>query len=180
VPIQTRCPSCAAAVPANAAWCSLCHADLRHRDEPLTSAVDDLADQPEDDLPVERELESAGRHAVGAPVPRDRAVSSGGRHAAGRRTAARSTRASAPTRRATADPYLGTAALPADGDPTPEQVDAFAEAMLRRLADSEKGPSVLDPDELPGGRWGFTAGLTAAFIVALIAVGTVLGFLLSR
>jgi hypothetical protein len=39
---------------------------------------------------------------------------------------------------------------------------------------------VLDPDELPGGRWGFTAGLTAAFLVALMAVGTVLGFILSR
>jgi hypothetical protein len=180
VPIQTRCPSCSAAVPANAAWCSLCHADLRHRDEPLTAAAHDVADHPEADLRAELELESAGRHAVDAHAPRDRAVSSGGRHAAGRRTAGRSTRASAPARRATPDPYLGTAALPADGDPTPEQVDAFAEAMLRRLAESEKGPSVLDPDELPGGRWGFTAGLTAAFLVALMAVGTVLGFILSR
>jgi hypothetical protein len=185
VPIQTRCPSCSAAVPANAAWCSLCHADLRHRDEPRAATA---AEPVEADLQLDLdpglepglELQGAGRHAVGVPATRERTVSSGGRHAAGRRTASRPARTSATARRSASDPYLGTAALPTDGEPTPEQVDAFAEAMLQRLAESEKGPSVLDPDELPGGRWGFAAGLTAAFIVLLITVGTVLGFILSR
>jgi hypothetical protein len=135
----------------------------------------------DDVLLADLELESAGRHAVGATASRERAApSSGGRHAAGRRSASRPARASVSSHRPAPDVYLGSAALPTDGEPTPEQVDAFAEAMLARLAESEKGPSVLDPDELPGGRWGFAAGLTAAFIVVLITVGTVLGFILSR
>ena len=135
------------------------------------------AEEPDVELRADLELESAGRHAGGS---RERAVASGGRHAAGRRSPSRPARAAAPARRSAPDPYLGTAALPADGEPTPEQLDAFAEAMLARLAESEKGPNVLDPDELPGGRWGFAAGLTAAFIVLLITAGTIVGFLLSR
>ena len=188
MPTQTRCPSCSAAVPATAAWCSLCHADLRHRDAPPPAPVVTVAepsaaevadDRSDDVLLAALDLESAGRHAVGATPTRERAGSSGGRHAAGRRSASRPGRTAVSARPAP-DVYLGSAALPTDDEPTPEQVDAFAEAMLARLAESEKGPSVLDPDELPGGRWGFVAGLTAAFILVLITVGTVLGFILSR
>jgi hypothetical protein len=147
--------------------------------EPSDAELSD-ARLSDDVLLADLELESAGRHAVGATSSRERAGSTGGRHAAGRRSASRPARAAGPTHRPAPDVYLGSAALPTDGEPTPEQVDAFAEAMLARLAESEKGPSVLDPDELPGGRWGFAAGLTAAFILVLITVGTVLGFILSR
>jgi hypothetical protein len=70
--------------------------------------------------------------------------------------------------------------LPADAELTPEQVDALAAQMLQRLAVTEKSTAVLDPEDLPGGKWGFTAGLMALIVIVLIAVGTVGGFLLSR
>jgi hypothetical protein len=52
--------------------------------------------------------------------------------------------------------------------------------MLRRLAVTEKSVTVLDPEDLPGGKWGFTAGLMAVIVVAMVALATVLGFLISR
>ncbi len=131
------------------------------------------------DAALRPELEPAGRHAVGASAVPDRPASTAGRHAAGRRAAPRPSRSSA-VRRPAPDLALEPVALPTEGELTPEQVDAFADQMLLRLAVVEKGPSMLDPDELPGGRWGFAAGLTAAFIALLILVGTVLGFILSR
>ena len=180
MPIQTRCPSCSAAIPANAAWCSLCHADLR-APAPTPARPVDVDPVEAADVELREPVESSGRHAVGAPVTRDRTPSSGGKHAAGRRSSARPSR-SAGTRTAATSPedVLEGIELPADAELTPEQVDALAAQMLQRLAVTEKSTGVLDPEDLPGGKWGFTAGLMALIVIVLIAVGTVGGFLLSR
>ncbi len=63
---------------------------------------------------------------------------------------------------------------------TPEQVDALADQLLSRLAVTENRPNVLDPDDLPGGKWGFAAAVTGAIVVVLLAVGTVVGPLVNR
>jgi hypothetical protein len=39
---------------------------------------------------------------------------------------------------------------------------------------------MLDPDDAPGGKWGMAAAGTAAVIVALLIVYTVLGFFIGR
>jgi len=70
--------------------------------------------------------------------------------------------------------------LPVGGELTPEAVDALADQMLHRLAVTEKAVSVLDPEDLPGGKWGFTAGLMAVIVVAMVAIATVIGFIISR
>ena len=186
MPIQTRCPSCSAALPANAAWCSLCHADLRTPAPVTAVAVDPVGPNEPVDLDVElREaVEPSGRHAIEAPVTRDRVPSSGGKHAAGRRASSRpsprssGTRAAAP--RTVPEDVLEGIDVPADATLTPEQVDALAAQMLQRLAVTEKSAGVLDPGDLPGGKWGFTAGLMALIVIVLITIGTVGGFLLSR
>lgn len=180
MPIQTRCPSCSAAIPANAAWCSLCHADLR-APAPVTAADVEPVEVVDVDVELREAVEPSGRHAVAAPVTRDRTPSSGGKHAAGRRSSSRPSRSSG-TRAAAVAPeaVLEGIELPSDTELTPEQVDALAAQMLQRLAVTEKSASVLDPEDLPGGKWGFTAGLMALIVIVLIAVGTVGGFLLSR
>ena len=40
MPAPTRCPSCSAALAPGASWCSLCHADLRPKLEPVRRNLD--------------------------------------------------------------------------------------------------------------------------------------------
>jgi len=190
VPIQTRCPSCSAAVTPSAPWCSLCHADLR---VPADPAVDLTAATPPPDVEQETESEaeseaeyepaSPGRHAAGGTVTAERPRSSGGRHAAsGARVLPRPTgrtpaRSVAPP---PVDPVLEGIDLPKPGEATPEQVEALAERMLSRLAATESRPQLIDPRDLPGGPWGFSAAVMAVIVVVLLGVATIIGVVLSR
>ena len=181
MPIQTRCPSCAAAVPPTAAWCSLCHADLRPRSAPPVSApsvtvVPGVATGP--DL-VDSSV--SGRHAAAVPVEAPRSSGSGGRHAARGpvlRPSSRTSTRSAP--RPSSHVSLEGLDLPADGEVSPEKVDELAEQMLARLAVTETGADVLDPESLPGGKWGFAAGVMVALVLAFIVVSWVVVHLANR
>lgn len=186
MPIQTRCPSCSAAVPSSAAWCSLCHADLRDPAEATSvdlsdgsSAAEHVAEMSDAEL---IQTEPVGRHAAHVPAAPERPRSSGamtGRHAAsrGRSVARPSVRGAAPV---SGGAVLDGIELPSGGDVTPEQVDALAEQMLTRLAVTEARPTVLDLDDVPGGKWGFAAAVMTAVIVVLLAVGTIAGLVLNR
>ena len=70
--------------------------------------------------------------------------------------------------------------MPTDGEVSPEKVDELAEQMLARLAISETGVDVLDPETLPGGKWGFAAGLMVALVLAFIIVSWVVVHLVNR
>jgi hypothetical protein len=207
VPIQTRCPSCSAAIPTNAAWCSLCHSDLRPRPAPRPAAPAApvtiivapvhgtvLEDTRPTGIPSDADLELAlgsaldeepvpvGRHSRDAPTPvptptatptalrPSRALPSRGKHAgSGRRT---------PSRPRAAALDLGDLELPAPGDATPEQVDQLADQMLSHLAVSEPQPRLLDPDDFPGGRWGFAGAGLVTILVVLLVLYTVAGVIL--
>ena len=181
MPIQTRCPSCAAAVPPTAAWCSLCHADLRPRSAPPVSApsvtvipgaatASDLVDSS-----------VSGRHAAAVPVEAPRPGGSGGRHAARGpvpRPSGRTPTSTAP--RPSSHASLEGLDLPTDGEVSPEKVDELAAQMLARLAVTETGADVLDPETLPGGKWGFAAGVMVALVLAFIVVSWIVVHLTNR
>ena len=201
MPIQTRCPSCSAAIPTNAAWCSLCHSDLRPRSAPRPTApaapttiivapvpgtvLEDTrvgADSTDDEL--EDELAPVGRHSREAPVDStapatrtaptarpSRALPSRGKHAG-------SGRRSAPPARSGAVLDVADLTLAVPGDATPEQVDEIADQMLTHLALVEPQPQLFDPDDFPGGRWGFAGAGLIATIVILLVIYTILGFVL--
>jgi hypothetical protein len=180
VPIQTRCPSCAAAIPSSAAWCSLCHADLRPPPEPVPVELAGPAEQsgtPE--TPSSLETAGGGRHAGGALAEQERPRLSSGRHAAGpgRRAPRSAPRAAGPDRVPSQVAVLEGLDLPQGGEATPEQVEAIAEQMLSRLSVTEPQSRVLDPSELPGGKWGLAAACGLGFFVILLVLGTVLGLL---
>lgn len=195
MPIQTRCPSCSAAIPTNAAWCSLCHSDLRPRPAPRPAApvapttivvapvpgsvlqetrpeaeeIHDLDLDEDDDVPV-------GRHSRHAPAPAapesrpSRALPPRGKHAGSGR------RSSPPARTGTSAALdLADLELPAAGDATPEQVDELADQMLTRLAITEPRATLLDPDDFPGGKWGLAGAGLVAMIVILLVLYTILG-----
>ena len=197
VPIQTRCPSCAAAVPSSAAWCSLCHADLRpepERPDPAAPVV--VADAEQVALPPDPEPEAAapsGRHAATSAVPAVRTGSSGGRHAARRslvsasasssassRSMATSSASAASSSSRLAPPAPEDLVRPPDGDVTPDHVDALAEQMLARLAVAEPRDRLLDPRALPGGVWAFSAACALGAVVLFVVVANVLGLFLNR
>jgi hypothetical protein len=123
----------------------------------------------------------SGRHAAGGPVEAPRSTgSTGGRHAA-RGPAPRVSRSAARTSpRPAAPTSLAGLELPADGEVSPEEVDELAEQMLARLAVTETGADVLDPETLPGGKWGFAAGLMVALVLAFIVVSWVVVRLTDR
>ena len=190
MPIQTRCPSCAAAVPSSAAWCSLCHADLRpagpaadvaRSDVDLSDGGVNLAAEPTDEGLFEPV--PAGRHAAHESEGTQRPRPSGGRHAAGRARSVIRAVPRPPSRSAEPVPVefvLEGIELPEKGDVTPEQVDALAAQMLTRLAVTETRPTVLDPNDLPGGKWLFALGVMVAVVVVLLAVGTIVGLVVGR
>lgn len=128
--------------------------------------ADDLDDELEDlDDHVPASVEPA---PLPAPAPR----SGGGRHARGREPAPR-TRARAA--RAAAVPFEP---LDLEGrELAPEEVDAIADQMLDQLAVTETRPRFFDPDDLPGGRVAFMAGLGLAVVVVLVALYTILGLI---
>jgi hypothetical protein len=253
VPIQTRCPSCGAAVPVAAAWCSLCHTDLRAPRQvsaastmvlpgvpaplpgavaPVTAVADVARAQPGaaaapgttvtdhlgaggglatatqpaaapgdgdpatvDDLPLGRHSrERVDAVSAGlAPSPGTStypalyaapaaAAQPGGRAAARRAAAARGRHASggATRRSASYDASDLPLEIPAAAEATPEQVDAIAEQMLTRLAIDEPRSKLVNPDDLPGGKWGVIVGGMAAVIAGLILLSVVLNFLTNR
>ena len=195
VPIQTRCPSCAAAVPSSAAWCSLCHADLRPEPERPDPAPAVVADAVQVALPPDPEPEAgapSGRHAATGAVPAVRTGSSGGRHAA-RRSLVSASASSAPSSSPSMAPASASASSsrlappapedlvrPPDGDVTPDHVDALAEQMLARLAVAEPRDRLLDPRALPGGVWAFSAACALGAVVLFVVVANVLGLFLNR
>jgi hypothetical protein len=198
VPALTRCPSCSAALAPGASWCSLCHADLRPKLEPLRRSHDVVPGTAATGTavaaaPAEAETETRtgvepvepdhaavavvddppprGRHSRGdeEPVPAPATRPASGRHAAGRRPAP-------PRRRERAAVILDE---PLDlGDVAPEDVDEVAEKMLSRLAATEERTRFLNPDDLPGGKAVFIAGAAFAVLVVLIVLYTILGAIL--
>lgn len=194
MPIQTRCPSCSAAIPTNAAWCSLCHSDLRPRPAPRAAApavpativvapvpgtvlqeVRPESEAPVYDLDEDDEPAPLGRHARQDPAPAaeaprpSRALPPRGKHAGSRR-------GPAPVRRpAPSALALDDLELPAPGAATADQVDELADQMLTRLAMTEPQPRLFDPDDFPGGRWGLAGAGLIAMIVILLVLYTILG-----
>ena len=195
VPIQTRCPSCAAAVPSSAAWCSLCHADLRPEPERPDPAPAVVADAVQVALPPDPEPEAgapSGRHAATGAVPAVRTGSSGGRHAA-RRSLVSASASSAPSSSPSMAPASASASSsrlappapedlvrPHHDDVAPDHVDALAEQMLARLAVAEPRDRLLDPRALPGGVWAFSAACALGAVVLFVVVANVLGLFLIR
>jgi hypothetical protein len=199
VPIQTRCPSCSAAIPTNAAWCSLCHSDLRPRPAPRAAAPAAAATivvapvpgtvlqevRPESEAPVhelDHELDldldddpaPVGRHSRQEPTSSEPAPRPS-RALPPRGKHAGSRRAPAPARRTSVPTLaLDELELPA-GEATAEQVDELADQMLTHLALTEPQPRLLDPDDFPGGRWGLAGAGLVAMIVILLVLYTVLG-----
>ncbi|MFC6238786.1 hypothetical protein [Longivirga aurantiaca] len=169
MPIQSRCPSCAAAVPTGAAWCSLCHADLRARREPRAAAhpVDDV-------LPDLTGATRSGGTEGDEPV--------------GRREAGRHAKQPAPVGRRQAGARVDTIDRSADlegldiptGEVRPEQVDELADQMLARLAVTERRQRMFDPDDVPGGRWTVALVGGTLTLLLMLSVFAVLGALLSR
>lgn len=199
MPIQTRCPSCSAAIPTNAAWCSLCHSDLRPRPAPRAAApaaaptivvapvpgnvlqeerpqpqVHDLGLGDELDLDLDDDPAPVGRHSRQEPQLADEAPRPS-RALPPRGKHAGSRRAPVAARRTSVPTLaLDELELPA-GEATPEQVDELAEQMLTHLALTEPQPRLLDPDDFPGGRWGLAGAGLVAMIVILLVLYTVLG-----
>jgi len=212
VPIQTRCPSCGAALPVAAAWCSLCHSDLRPRTvTPSASVVlpgaptvvpvpsasgaapdavsgSTITDEPRPSgrhsaervaQPAVAEPSYAGSAGWDGPDARAAASSDGvgaGRTRAAARTASRGKHAAGGRTSPVAPDlaHLDPITLPASDKVTPEEVDAIADQMLSRLAILEERPRLLDPDDLPGGKWGFIGGGMLAVIVVVLAVGSLI------
>ncbi len=196
MPALTRCPSCSAALAPGASWCSLCHADLRPKLEPLRRSHDVVPGTAATGtavaaVPAEAEVEVGaappepdhaavvvvddppprGRHSRGdeEPVAAPAPRPASGRHAAGRRPAP-------PRRRERTAVILDE---PLDlGDVAPEDVDEVAEKMLSRLAAAEERTRFLNPDDLPGGKAVFIAGAAFAVLVVLIVLYTILGAIL--
>lgn len=172
MPIQSRCPSCAAALPSGAAWCSLCHADLRAKPAPApTVAVDSVLPGADgeawDAQAAEPPVRTVGRHAK-EPVGRREAPR---REPAGRREARRNTQ--------TLDPSLVLEGIDLpDADATPDEVDEIADRMIARLAMAEPKSRVLDPSDLPGGKWVFAAVAGTAVVGVMLLLFTLLGALL--
>ncbi|MCA0328401.1 MAG: hypothetical protein LCI03_00695 [Actinobacteria bacterium] len=201
--ITSRCPSCAAAVPNGAAWCSLCHADLRPKPQPAlaaptstvlpsSSAADQAAGGSAVALAEPMADTSAGRHArpeEPAPAPAPTGGRAAARRAAerepvGRREAGRSAsgrreagRRSSPVRTAPDPALLEGLELP-QGEATPEQAEALAEAMLTRLAVQESGQSLPSPDDFPGGRWAAAAAGLVVVLLVLLLLYAVVGAIL--
>ena len=173
MPVQTRCPSCAAAVPSNAAWCSLCHADLRPAPDPVEVPSIAVVDPSYDTAAVGTSVPS-GRHAAPVPVLATRPSSSGGRHAA------RRSLATSPAGPALPPPVLDDLEIPVGEVVTPDQVDALAEQMLHRLAATEPRDRLLDPRQLPGGVWAFSAACALGAVVLFVLLANLLGLFLNR
>lgn len=150
-------------MPPDAAWCSLCHRDLRP--EPVVPTA-----------PVTEELATAGSTAVGTSDRR-------GRHA---RPDDEPAERGTPTARAGSSGRHSTAALallegvevPRSEDAAEEEVEAYADAMLTRLRIADPAPRLADPGSFPGGRWGLAVVAMVGVTLVLLAVGAVAGAVL--
>lgn len=218
MPIDTRCPACSAAVPSRAAWCSLCHAELRARTATNPTSVDvvpsgrttgpttaarpasasarsaaeydaheaaaelsayateplaDTDDRDSDDA----DHEPVGRHSRRDPAP-ERPVrrEPGPASQPGGRRAVRG----APSTSSLATLELDGVVIPQGQVVSPEEAEALADQLIARLALSEPRPRVLDPSDIPGGRWTLVGGGMAAVLALLLVVFTVLGAVLDR
>lgn len=163
VSIDARCPSCQAAVPAGADWCSLCHRDLRPAPAPTSSTPQPVTSEA---VAPEAPRRARGRHArpdngqaVTHPVAASPARTSG-RHASA--TLA----------------LLEDVEVPRPEDADSEEIDAYADVMLTRLAIADPAPRFADPGSFPGGRWGLAAASMVGVTLVLLAVGAVAGIVL--
>lgn len=110
---------------------------------------------------------TAGRHAK-EPVGRREAPR---REPVGRREARRGTQ--------TMDPSLVLEGIDIpDGEASPDEVEEMADRMLARLAMAEPKSRVLDPSDLPGGKWAFAAAAGTAVVAVMLLLFTILGALL--
>jgi hypothetical protein len=208
VAITSRCPSCAAAVPSGAAWCSLCHADLRPKPQPAVTAPTStvLPSSSAYDASVggsavalaeplaDPSAAPSGRHArPEEPAPAPAPAPTGGRAAArraaerepvGRREAGRAATGSGRReagRRTVAvapDPALLEGIDLPQGEATPEQAAAIADQLLSRLAVQESAQSLPSPDDFPGGRWAAAGAGLAVVVLVLLVLYAVVGAIL--
>jgi hypothetical protein len=70
--------------------------------------------------------------------------------------------------------------LPTADDATREEVDAIAEQMLSRLAVSEPRSRMLNPEELPGGKWAFMGAGAGIILVLFLVVSVVITLITNR
>ena len=70
--------------------------------------------------------------------------------------------------------------LPAADDATRDEVDAIAEQMLSRLAVSEPRSRMLNPEELPGGKWAFMGAGAGIILVLFLVVSVVITLVTNR
>jgi hypothetical protein len=164
VSIVSRCPSCQAAVPTGAAWCSLCHQDLRP--EPLEPVASGSSVAPTDeDLAPAGVSARRGRHARpddDHDVPRTEPTRPG---TAGRHSTATLA-------------LLEGVEIPSAEDADGDEVEAYADAMLTRLRIADPAPRLADPGSFPGGRWGLAAAAMVGVTLLLLAVGAIAGAVL--
>ena len=166
VPNLARCPSCNAALPQGAPWCSLCLTDLRRPVaapdvEPVLSAATERDDLPEGFVPVR------GRHRRTEAVD-GRDVGGGVRLA------------EAPVAPQVLDPdvieLVSTAPTDEQGQVDP---DALSSMLLARLAATESGRGhAPDPSTVPGGKWTIVFGGALSITIVLVilaAIGGALG-----
>ena len=134
----------------------------------------DVAGDDAEGAPGPAAAAPSGRHAAPAPLISVRSTSSGGRHAARRSLV---TSLAGP---ALPPPVLEDLEIPVGDEVTPDQVDALAEQMLHRLAATEPRDRLLDPRQLPGGVWAFSAACALGAVVLFVIVANVLGLFLNR
>lgn len=119
---------------------------------------------------AERETRTVGRHAK-EPVGRREAPAlrpPAAREPVGRRESRRGTQ--------TMDPSLVLEGIELpQGEASADEVEEIADRMLARLAMAEPKPRVLDPSDLPGGKWAFAAAAGTAVVAVMLLLFTLLG-----
>jgi hypothetical protein len=165
VSIVSRCPRCQAAVPSGAAWCSLCHRDLRP--EPVASVPpgSGTTDLARGEAPAAGASARRGRHARPDDDHVGTASEPGRPGTAGRHSTA-------------ALGLLEGVAVPRAEEAGDEEVEAYADAMLTRLRVADPAPRLADPGSFPGGRWGLAAVAMIGMTLVLLALGAVAGAVL--
>jgi len=188
VTVLTRCPHCAARVPSEAEWCSLCLANLRPTAEPAAeSRVAPTSVAPTSVASTHRApVPARGRHRKGAPAPAW-TPDSIPRSMSGSTELLESPVGSVVATHVATDVATDVAGL-ADRDQgasvmTPQQteeVDRIAAAMLAELAVSERadlGP-LANPDISRGRKAAVIAGGATGMAVILLVIFAILGTIL--
>lgn len=171
-------------MPAGAGWCSLCHADLR---EPTQLLGVPVSQMPVSEPAAVSSFAAPPKPSVNLFKPRKASRQSTGRHSAGAVAGTTTVATELP-------PAPGTVlTVPTQDHPdvasavtveseaeraAAQQAAVWAEQVLAQLREAE--PGLIDPETAPGGKWGMAAAGTAAVIVVLLLVYTLLGFVIGR